>query len=73
MNKVIEDKCDWHKMKCDWQMNCLEKNSSKRSKETETVLTSSIWGHLSGTHGGDGERGEIALAKTCEYGASGEP
>ena len=51
MNKVIEDKCDWHKMKCDWQMNCLEKNSSKRSKERETVLTSSMdiyLGHMVG-------------------------
>lgn len=49
-------------------MNCLGKNSSKRSKEIKTV--NFLYGHL---FGGDGERGEIAFAKTCEYGASGEP
>ena len=48
VNKVIKN---YHKIKCDWQMNCLEKNSSKRSKERKTVLTSYMDIYLAHTVG----------------------
>lgn len=58
-------------MKCDWQMNCLEKEFSKRSKERN--CSNFLYGHLFGTHGGNGERGEIALAKTQNMVHLGNP
>lgn len=52
-------------------MNCLEKNSSKRSKERKTV--NFLYGHLFGTYGGDGERGEKHLQRPVNMLHLGNP